>query len=433
MRLERAPGVRLRFGGREYSLDECPEWLKTYHYSATSGWSRLWDQAARGSPLPIPAPLAELEGGSAGKFDGLGPPPPRPHAHGHAANFSQTVQENTVSHESAAGWTEEEIEAWRWSEARAKRYDDPNGREAVRFLREDVPLWIRHHPDQVDVEDCREVVRQLRRRAEGRGRHFTNNSARTYLDYLNSYLWRAWGNRVVRDSGVRGEYPKKTSRTPAATAPDWERIASLAVGPETIVVALEWPNRRVEIRQARLVDIHLARETMDFRCKNGHDEVTDWDSPLTMTQVRALRTYLPWRRALATDSRCLGDDGHLLTRRHRVMASDLRDHRSRELGFVLVGVSNRKIDRLLARAVERAFPDPLTRPWIPGHSLRRGGLTTLHDRSAEEFGVPDWESVQAAAHHQSMGTTEPYVKSLLLKRRLPSRMRLLDPRATGAT
>ncbi|MGI0151315.1 MAG: hypothetical protein ACREC5_05210 [Thermoplasmata archaeon] len=55
------------------------------------------------------------------------------------------------------------------------------------------------------------------------------------------------------------------------------------------------------------------------------------------------------------------------------------------------------------------------------------GPTTFHDRSTEQYGTPDWEAVEAAAHHKSLATTEIYVGSLLLKRRLPTVMRLLDP------
>lgn len=374
--------------------------------------------------LPMAASLSELS-----PFQASGPPPPpRPALDGQLIRKETTVE----PHESAAdGWLEAKVKAWRETEGRAGRYEGPNGREAVRFLTRDVPLWIVHHPSDVDAADCREVVQRLRERAQLRGRRFTNNSARTYLDWLNSYLWRLWGNRVVRDSGIRSEFPKKASKTPVATAEQWERVARTAIGVETVVVAWVWPNRRVEARRLRLSDCGETRASWDARCKGGHGEVTDPDTVLTDTQRTALRTYLPWRRGLAADSRCLFDTGLVVCRRWWVRAADLETRTTRILGFGLVGVSDHTMDRILARAVARAYPDMSTRPRIPAHSFRRGGLTTLHDRTIETYGFPDWEATQAAAHHRSMATTELYVKSLLLRRRLPDRIRLLDPRPMG--
>jgi hypothetical protein len=322
-----------------------------------------------------------------------------------------------MPHKDAAGWTA--ASAWRaFKQARGK-YQGPSGREAVRFLSEDVPRWILHGPAGVDEADLQEVLRGLQNRAASNGHKFTGNSAATYFDWLGSFLKWA-GNHIVQDTEFKHRFNRRTYRTPVADYRDWERVAATAVGRECVVVALYWPNRRVETRQARYFDFHLGSGTADFRCKGGGDEVTDPETPLTGTQIRALQTYLPWRRSLSAQGGILYDTGHLLCRRKAVRASDIATRKVVLVGHVLVGLSDRTLDRELARAVARAFSDPATRPRLPGHSLRRGGLSHLRDMGAS------LRETQAMAHHRHESTTEIYLSKTGLNKRLPAVARLLD-------
>jgi hypothetical protein len=332
--------------------------------------------------------------------------------------------------ERSAGWAE--AKEWVEGERRHKRYEGPNGREAVRFLTKDVPEWISHQPWEADEDDLHEIARRLRHRAQVRHKTFVNNSIRTYFDYLGSYLKKRWKSHIVQDTGIRRDYPKKTTHTPTATPEEWDSVMKTALGKECPVMALVWPNRQVEVRQARVWDFHLRTGTWDARCKGGHDEVTDEGSTLTPTQIRALETYLPWRRRIASAPEVLADTGHLIFRRFRVMACPIQSRRIELVGYALVGVSAKTVNRLLQSAVARGFPDKKTRPELPGHSFRRGGLTTIHDRSMLADGVPDWEGTKEMAHHRSLATTWGYVNNLLLKRRMTKVAALLEPGTMGA-
>lgn len=327
-----------------------------------------------------------------------------------------------MSHESAAGWTE----AGRWREFKRSRrkYEGASGREAVRFLTKDVPLWISHEPKDVDETDLWSVVRGLRARAAERGHTFRDNSIRAYLDSLASFLkWK--GNYIVQSSEIKAAFPKRATDTPVASAAEWEHIQERAIGEERIVTAFLWPNRRVEIRNARCDDFHPDRDpaTWDARCKGGHGEVTDPDSPMTGTQVAELKWYLPWRGNRASQlGGVVSDSGHLIVRKAGTAKT----------GYRLEGVSDNYLNRLLRSAVERAYPDPARRPRLPGHSFRRGALTTLYERMGTQPGGVRWGDLKEIAHHNQESTTEGYVKSLELRRRLPTTIRLLDPPTPGA-
>lgn len=350
-----------------------------------------------------------------------GPPPPGGRTGG--TQLVQPIPETTVQHESAGRWTEEGPQAWLEFKRAREKYWGPSGREAIRFLTKDVPRWITHAPEEIDEPDLWAIVRGLQERAAGRGRTFTENSVRAYLDVLGSFLkWR--GNYVVQSSEIKSQFRKKPTRTPVASPDEWERVLIRAVGEERVLLAFLWPNRRIEVRNARYWDFHIDRDpaTWDARCKNGRGDVTDPDSPLTRTQSDELRWYLPWRRNLPSQfGDVLEDTGRLIARRAVVHACEVRTHRTVRVGSVLVGVSDQYLNRLLTRANERA------KVRLPGHAYRRGGLTTLWERwVTDRRGDPD--DVKAVAHHKHLSTTETYVKSLAQRRRLPTVARLLDPR-----
>lgn len=277
----------------------------------------------------------------------------------------------------------------RWSlEKRAKRhYEGRSGDEAVRFLGK-VPHWIRAPPERVSEADLWTIVGHLGPAPK---------TKRTYLAILGSFL--SWcGNWVVQTSRIRDRFPNRPSRTPVATAVEWEAVMDHAVGVERVVVAYLWPRRPVELCRALARDVHLDRGTMDIRQKGGHGEVTDFDLPLSGTLARELTWYLPLRAKWSEESE--SDSGHLVCRKE---------------GTRLVGVSKAYIDRQLSSACRRVGVT------LPAYSFRRGGLTTLRERGAE------WEDVRDLAGHRSLGTTEGYVRSLLQRRRLPATARLLDP------
>jgi integrase len=283
----------------------------------------------------------------------------------------------------ARRWNET-ADAWFDAKRKRRKYEGKSGRDALHLVKR-IGTLLDKSPARVTEEDLWALAPSLGPAPK---------SKRYGYAILGSFL--SWtGNWVVQSSGIRREFPNRTTWTPVAAADSWERGMNRAVGIQRVVLALVWPRRPCEVVRARLADVHPERGTMDVRQKGGHGDVTDWDVPLSGTVQRELQWYLPLRAQWA--ERATGDSGHLLVRFD---------------GDQLVGVSTAFVRRRVAEAVEGR---------LPPYSFRRGGLTTLRDRGAE------WDDIKAVALHKSIGTTEIYVKSLQQQRRLPAVTRLLDP------
>jgi integrase len=283
----------------------------------------------------------------------------------------------------ARRWNET-ADAWFDAKRKRRKYEGKGGRDALHLVKR-IGEQLGVPPSRVTEDDLWRIVPMFGPAPK---------SKRYGYAVLGSFLsWR--GNWIVQSSGIRREFPNRTTFTPVATAESWERGMNRAVGIQRVVLALVWPRRPCEVVRALLADVHLERGTMDVRQKGGHGDVTDWDVPLSGTVQRELRWYLPLRAQWA--ERATADSGHLLVHWY---------------GDRLVGVSTAFVRRRVSEVIERGFPP---------YSFRRGGLTTLRDRGA------DWDDIKAVALHKSIGTTEIYVKSLQQQRRLPAVTRLLDP------
>jgi hypothetical protein len=359
-----------------------------------------------------------------GKTGGSGPPPPGGVAAAPSVTFSNLFQESTMSDEPVGRWAIEGREWLVWQNARGRYWDElarrkdgsgheqvgaasATGREIVRWLSRDVPRCIRHDPADVAEDDLWTLANAMRKTMGW-------NSIGTYFDYLGSFLARPIhgearvANRVVQDSQIRRQFTKVKKNRPVATVREWERAMAGANGEARIVTAFEWMRRPIELRRALIDEFHLdtGNPYFQIRGKGGQGEITNPQIFLTDTQIRELKWYLPYRRSLAERPGVISDTGHFLCRQ----LGNKRD------GYRLVPVSAQYTRRLLHTVSKR-----------PQYAFRRGALTHMADRSLREFGVIDWTSLKEAADHKSVGTTEPYVQSLLQERKMPAMMRLLDP------
>lgn len=288
----------------------------------------------------------------------------------------------------------EESRVWVQDKQSKGRWMGRNGGDALRFLRLcgellDVP------PNQVREPHLWELVGHMGTAPKTR---------RTYLALLGSFL-SSRGNWVVQESGIRREFPNRTSRTPVITGEDRDRILNAAVGTERVALSfLALGRRPIEIIRLRVTDVHLDRSSpsYDVRQKGGHGEVTDRDVPLAWA-ARELLWWLPLRTRWSQDS--TEDSGHLVCRQD---------------GARLLGVSKQYLDRMLHAVEARAG----VAKW-PAYSFRRGALTMLRERGA------DWDDVSGAALHSSPETTRIYVDPMVRRRRLEGALRLIEPRQGG--